>query len=1175
MSAKGKEYELAIRISGIVDKSFNTALVGTNAELKGFKATINAMDKDFTKLDKGFDSIMKTGQKCFSALTTAAGVAALAIGAVTAASLAVGSEFESAFAGVKKTVEATEEEYARLRQDILDMSLVIPESAANIAAVMEIAGQLGIATDSLTDFTKTMINLGVSTNLSAEDAATALARFANVTNMANYDENGISNYERLGSVIIDLGNNFATTEEEIVMMATNLAATGDMVGLSQAEIMALATAMSAVGIKAEKGGTAMSKLLRKMQLAVETNSDSLEEWAGVANMSVNEFSDLFKNNAVEALASFINGLNDVERNGKSAVAILTDMKLGEVRLSDVILRLANAQGELTDEMIESGIAEGIFTENTNELAHSSSLMLDAIKMANEAWDENTALAIEAGKRYETFESQLNLMKNAFVNLGIAIYDNMTRTPALEWVGNITDAVNNFTKNDLNGWINRINVSVPTMGRKVRSAWKDVSPFFNGVLNFGKWLIKNGDYVLGALVGIGAALAAYKIASSIVHIVNALMAFASMNPVTLGIMGVVAAIGLLVGAIAEYKVHQQNLVDESLASHFGSIALSMADIERIASEIVHSKNLEGVKSALSAFDNADAVLDGLQQYIDELNLMNWKVSIGLELNDDEKASYQSAVENYISEMQDWVSKEGYAVQLNMLATFGENSDIASKVNAFYLESYNEMERLGKELADAVTDAFADNVLDPEEADYIAQLQKRMAEAQAAIATQDFESGLIKLQMEFGSGIALDADAFQNLQEELANQVDSVTDSYLESYARSVAAIEKTWKGGGLTKTEYEEALKSAELAYYNNMTESLSKAAAFQIQTIQDAYGEEVSSAIEDVLQTYTENGLYDWEQRPGLLFNSFQDSLWKDKDFKTTRKAIEQLLESMAPTIEQMRDVESKYQSLGQEVPKSIADALQQVDMWQGLIDLDMGDGFWKAIGQQIAEGDTTDFYNEVFASLERIEKENEEYGIEPYIAVPEGIYDGIDKAAADAAKKIQENTIRPVVAGMYAWSQEAIDEYYKNGFSVEAPLDIRINPTISGLPTYNDILRNPLSNRFPNIDHKAKGGLVTHPELTWFAENGPEMAIPMDGSSNAISLWERAGRLLGMESVLDKYQISDGGSTAEIVYSPTLQFYGEAPTKKDLEDAMEISQDKFDSMMEKYFKTHGRVSFG
>jgi len=87
-------------------------------------------------------------------------------------------------------------------------------------------------------------NLGNSTNLSAEEAASSLAKFANITNMSAKD------YDKLGSTIVALGNNFATTEADIVAMSTRLAATGELAGLSQSQILSLATAMSSVGIEA-------------------------------------------------------------------------------------------------------------------------------------------------------------------------------------------------------------------------------------------------------------------------------------------------------------------------------------------------------------------------------------------------------------------------------------------------------------------------------------------------------------------------------------------------------------------------------------------------------------------------------------------------------------------------------------------------------------------------------------------------------------------------------------------------------------------------------------------------------------------------------------------------------------------------------------------------------------
>ena len=176
---------------------------------------------------------------------------------------------------------------------------------------------------------------------------------------------------------------------------------------------------------------------------------------------------------------------------------------------------------------------------------------------------------------------------------------------------------------------------------------------------------------------------------------------------------------------------------------------------------------------------------------------------------------------------------------------------------------------------------------------------------------------------------------------------------------------------------------------------------------------------------------------------------------------------------------------------------------------------------------------------------------------IPEEVANGITNAT--------ELSIGPAVEGMYAWSQEAIDEYFSQGFNTQAGVNVQLNPTLNAIRSWNASL---------GINHRANGGLATRPELTWFAENGPEMAIPIDGSRNAISLWEQTGRLLGMDSALDGLDLG-GGSGPTIEYSPTLQFYGDAPSKDDLEDALRVSQDEFDSLMERYLRTHRRVSFG
>ena len=1139
MSTNGKEYKLAIRIAGIIDKSFNMALASTKGSLAAFSATMKTMDRDFTKLDKGFNKIVGVGKKCFNVVATAAGVATVAIGAATAATIKYGSEFESAFAGVKKTVDATDAQYAKLRQDILDMTRVIPSSASDIAKVMEIAGQLGIATDSLTDFTETMINMDVSTNLSAEDAATRLAKFANIMGMADIDKSGISNWERLGSTIVDLGNKFATTEDDITEMSLRLASSAKQVGLTEAQVVSLSTAMSAVGIYAESGGSTMSKLLKKMQLATELG-DGLENYASVANMTGEQFKELFNEDATKALSAFVGGLNDTERNGKSAVAVLNDMGINEVRLSNTVLALANAH-DVLDRAIEVG---------------------------NNAWEENTALATEAGKRYETAESKVQILKNTMQELGIVAYDEL-REPYVDAIDMITKKVSGLTdfmgsSNGAAKWIRNISTEIPTLQRNVKKYSKPITSFFGVLKSVGKWCVDNKDVVIGMITGVGSALITYKISSSIVHLTNALVGLTALSAPTKIVLGMVVAIGALTGAVNAYKSYEQGLANSSLEKHFGNIALSMKDIQAVAEYIVDSKSLSGVKKALDEFGELDEISGTIENAVADLNKMNWMVSIGMELTPDEQESYKTTVDDYVQAAKEYVQQSQYAVSLNLAVTLGESdegADIASKVTQFYQNSYDEMTSLGQSLSEAVNEAFADNVLDASEITQIADLQAKMAEVQKNLATGEFDAALSVLQMDYSSGSGLSADSFLDLQEKIASEIETAKQAYTDSYEKSYAALSASHASGDLSDDEFQSGIALAQEQYLKNIADLNVRSASFQADTVMSAYSdvltdniatmnESISTEIESLMQKGYSSP-QDWQQGLQTVLQNIQSG------FNISRSdslALGDLYDSMQTQLQQLKDVAAEYQDAGETIPDEITNAINNIYSI-GAVSGDQG-ALWELIGHDLSD-------NEEYATLIALAQEAGS-------TIP---YEIMDAMTDDGAMEdIQENV-------------DYILESIKTGLG--EGVDITI-------PVYYDLVANGIRSKnigIPSseinvnafrsseqldeyINHRANGGLATSPELTWFAENSPEMAIPIDGSRNAISLWEQTGRLLGMEHRLDSASL-DGASSPSIEYSPVLQFYGSAPSKDDLTDALRISQDEFEDMMDRYLKNHGRVAFG
>ena len=365
----------------------------------GFKQAENAL-KSF---QKSTDNAVLGASKAVSGMGKAltVGLTLPLVGGfakATQASIA----FESAMVGVRKTTDLTDVEFATLTKGIMGLSRELPATQTELAGVAETAGRLGIQKEHLLSFTKTMIDLGESTDLGATTAAESLARLANITGMSQTD------FDRLGSTIVTLGNNMATTESEIVQMGLRLAGAGNQVGLTEHQMMALAAAMSSVGINAEAGGSTMSRVLQKMDRAVKGSSTELQGFAKVAGMSAQEFSEAWRNDPTTALVAFVKGLDGVNKAGGDTTSILKDLGIQSILELDTMLRLAGA----SDELIRS------------------------LGLANQAWEENTSLATEAGLRYASTDAKIQIMKNGLREAGITI-GNIVKTAMLPLIDTIT------------------------------------------------------------------------------------------------------------------------------------------------------------------------------------------------------------------------------------------------------------------------------------------------------------------------------------------------------------------------------------------------------------------------------------------------------------------------------------------------------------------------------------------------------------------------------------------------------------------------------------------------------------------------------------------------------------------------------------------------------------------
>lgn len=350
----------------------------------GWTAFGNAMQGASEKLRSVSQTAQTIGRTLNRYVTTA-------ITGLGAAAIKASMDFESSFANVRKTVEATEERFEELMDSSKKMSTELATGTSEINAVMATAGQLGVPTEQIEEFTEIMIKLGVACeDLDADAAATTTAKFMNVMG-TSYDD-----VDRLGATLVDLGNNFATTEAPILEMAQRMAGAGKIVGLTEAQVLGFATALSSVGIEAQMGGSAFSKALIKMEVAAVEGGEELEQFAAISGMTAKEFQTLWEADPAAAFQAFIVGLAQLDDEGISAIKVLNDIGISEIRLRDTLLRTVNA----------------------------SELMTRAQVTANNAWENGTALNVEFDKRMQTTSAQLANLKNSAMLLAQTIGDDL-------------------------------------------------------------------------------------------------------------------------------------------------------------------------------------------------------------------------------------------------------------------------------------------------------------------------------------------------------------------------------------------------------------------------------------------------------------------------------------------------------------------------------------------------------------------------------------------------------------------------------------------------------------------------------------------------------------------------------------------------------------------------------
>lgn len=792
-------------------------LKNTSDELEKQNSKWLEAGENLKKAGEGIENFGEKASKIGSTMTKTVTMPIVAIGT---AAVKAQIDYESAFAGVRKTVDATEEQFEELSQGIRDMSTQMPQSAIEIAGVAEAAGQLGIKTENILGFTKSMVMLGDSTNMSSDEAATSLARLANITQMPQ-DE-----FEKLGSVIVNLGNNLATTESEIIEMGLRLAGAGKQIGLSEAEILGLAGAFSSVGIEAEMGGSAISKVMVKMQAATTIGSEQaqklteitgmsirelellasnnsqefkelansigmttteinsivksaneLEDFGKIAGMTGDEFKKAFEEDATTAIIAFIRGLGNAESAGSSAIEMLEEMGIKEVRLRDSLLRAANA----------------------------GNLLEDSINMGTKAWEDNTALANEANQRYATTESQIKILKNEIMDMAREIGVELLPLvkDGMVIIKDLIEKFNNLSPATKENIIKFAGLSA-VIGPVVGTAGK-LAQGIGGVVKIAGTLSSALGVASTATSAVGTAAATAGGTAGIAGLATSLggVAIAAAPYVAAG--AAIAGAGYLVyKGLTEEVIPEVDLFADKIEYTANSMDVN-GQYMTTSIETTVTKISESTKEAVGAYINLD---DSARNEMQSLYINSTTISDEIKNSMTAKFNEMSTqiIAGYEKQKNDSMAQLQDMFNLQSQLTEQEQASILLNTSEFYEMQKTKTQEFESQINEIISLASQEKrALTKEETDQITLLQNQMREnAVKALSENEIEAQIILQRMkDYDTRMTAEQSAEHIRQ--LNESRDKAVAVANEEYEQRIASITRLRDEAGVISEEQAEKM----------------------------------------------------------------------------------------------------------------------------------------------------------------------------------------------------------------------------------------------------------------------------------------------------------------------------------------------------------------------------------
>lgn len=479
-------------------------------------------------IKNGLSNVGSVASKALGLTTKAVGSVSAGLSAGAIASVKFGSNFEAAMSGVAATMGMTSAEinsgsadYERLEQAAKDAGATTKFSASQAAEALNYMALAGYDVDESIATLPTVLNLAAAGGMDlatasdmVTDSMSALGDMAGtadsfVDKMAKTSQKSNTSVAQLGEAILTVGGTAKSMAGGVDEMNTVLGILADN------------------GIKGAEGGTALRNMILSLSAPTDTASAKMEE------LGLSVFDAEGKMRPMNDIFNDLNGILSTMTEGEQTQVLNTIFN--KVDLKSVNALLANS-GERFDELSGyiadcDGAAANMADTMNNNLQGSVTILQSALEglgiAVYEQMEEPLKEAVKVGNGYID-ELSAALKENGpdglVAALGQILADIALR--AAEFAPQLIELAVQLIKELAQGIIDNLPELIEEAGKiadAILDGIGDLCPALDPIIDAIKTLADNMDTLTPIVVSLTAAFVAWKVAISIVELINSVKA----------------------------------------------------------------------------------------------------------------------------------------------------------------------------------------------------------------------------------------------------------------------------------------------------------------------------------------------------------------------------------------------------------------------------------------------------------------------------------------------------------------------------------------------------------------------------------------------------------------------------------------------------------------------------